>query len=343
VPANVGKATATTPPVHPPRIEAPAAADKHKIAAVPAARVVVAEQPGTFWPSPFLIVVLLGLIAGGVAWHVQAPRPGTTEAGQYMAAFGTAGSEPSPRGTPRGGIKSKGEIMARPSGGVPAPREVGFPSQEDWARRAAKVRNPVSGFFFGVGARSNAQALEDEHQRMKSARAVIKEYVGMYSDLREGEEAAAAYAVRRNLASEHLEHERATQREVFDEAAHRRQLAQKRRKKELTESETHLIEAQHEQQALERFKETKFQAGLARFEEKVKGYLVGAASADAAIAETKAPAKPESGANESEEVVKLYALLQSTMAAIEEGERLGRDTQALRERAELYKKLLNLA
>jgi hypothetical protein len=28
--------------------------------------------------------------------------------------------------------------------------------------------------------------------------------------------------------------------------------------------------------------------------------------------------------------------------AIEEGERLGRDTQALRERAELYKKLLNL-
>ena len=38
----------------------------------------------------------------------------------------------------------------------------------------------------------------------------------------------------------------------------------------------------------------------------------------------------------------LHSLLQTTQREIEEGERLGRDTQALRERLGLYKKLLNL-
>jgi len=226
---------------------------------------------------------------------------------------------------------------------APSVKRADFPSQDGWARRAGDVRNPISGLLFRVGARANARALEAERERMKAARSVIKEYAGMYSDMLEGQEAATAFSVRRDLAAEHYEHERTKQEDIFAESAHKRRLAEKRRAKEMVEADTRFMEAEHEQEATEKFKDAKFALGMARFEEKQKGHEVGAASADAAIAETKAPPKPESSGNESDEVVKLYALLRDTAAAIEEGERLGRDTQALRERAELYKKLLNLA
>lgn len=234
-------------------------------------------------------------------------------------------------------------VMRTAKGAMTAVMQSDLPSQDGWARRAGDVRNPLSGFVFRFQARANARALEEDQKRVKSVRAVVKEYTGMFKDLLEGQDAATAYGARRDLGGEFYEDERAKQQEVFDEAAHRRQLAGKRRKKEMTEADTRCMEAQHEQEALARFKETKFQAGLARFEEKVKGYLVGAASAEAAIAETKAPAKPnEPDANESTEVAMLHSLLQTTQREIEEGERLGRDTQALRERLGVYKKLLNL-
>ena len=205
------------------------------------------------------------------------------------------------------------------------------------------MSNPVSAFVFGVQTRSNAKAMGHEEQRLKAARGVLKEYTAMYKDLLEGHDAATAYGVRRDVADEYVENERANQQEKFAESAHKRQLSTKRREKESIEGDTRTMAARHAQEAEERFKEPKFQAGMARFEAMLKERLVGAATADAAIAETKAPATPESSGNENAEVLQLFALLQGAMAAIEEGERVGRDTQALRERVELYKKLLNLS
>jgi hypothetical protein len=329
LPANVGKATATTPPVHPPRIEAPAAAASAAVAAP-----VVSSAGNGEWVGLFLLLMILACAIISSLCFYSAHLLAERERAKRGAVAGST-AQPAARA-------ATAPVQATIAS-MPTAVQSNLPRQDGWAARAGRVRDPVSGFLFGIQARANAKALDEDQRRVKSVRAAVKEYTGMFKDLLEGQEAALAYNVRHDLAGELYEHERVKQQDAFDETAHRRRLSEKRRKKELTEFETRLIEAQHEQEALERFKETKFQAGLARFEEKVKGYLVGAASADAAIAETKAPAKPETSANESEEVVKLYALLQSTMAAIEEGERLGRDTQALRQRAELYKKLLNLA
>jgi len=284
-----------------------------------------------------VLLIMLACVLASLYRDVRRSSP------SKFAAVATGGPEVRRGARPSGSVEQQSRAVAMPRGTVSAP-EPAFPSQDGWARRAGTVRNPVSGVIFGVRARANARALEEEQKRMKSARGVIKEYAGMYEDLLKGEEAATAYTVRRELGGAHYDHERATQTEAFDEAAHRRQLAGKRRKKELTEADTRHLEAQHEQEATEKFKDAKFALGLARFEEKQKGHEVGSASANAAIAETKEPAQPSPDAgNESAEVMQLYRLLQGTMAAVEEGERLGRDTQALRERAALYKKLLNLA
>lgn len=289
--------------------------------------------------SPWMIWAWLVLATGVVAFFYEfilSPR-----ARRFSMAASDSRSDEGAEG--RGRAQNARFVVAT-NAMPPAMRRSGFPSQDDWTRRAGTVRNPVSGFVFGVRARANARALDEEQKRMKSARGVIKEYAGMYRDLVEGEEVATAHAVRRDLSAAHYEHERTKQMDVFEDAAHRRKLAGKRREKELTEADTRRIEAEHEQEAVERFKEPKFAAGMARFEAKSKEHLVGAATADAAIAETKEPTQPPGDpGNESAEVMQLYRLLQSTMAAIEEGERLGRDTQALRERAALYKKLLNLA
>jgi hypothetical protein len=218
-----------------------------------------------------------------------------------------------------------------------------FPSQDSWVKRAGAVRDPIRGFVFGIQARANARAMTADRDRMKAARAAAKEYVGLYEDLRAGEEAALAYAVRRDLADEFYTHACEAHRDAFAEAHHRRLIADKRRQKEAIEGDTRRIEAQHEQEALIRFKEPKFAAGLARFEEKQKGYEVGSASADAAIAESKAPPPSTTSDNENAEVAALHRQLQLVQAAIEEGERLGRDTQGLRKKRDLYKDLLNIA
>jgi hypothetical protein len=291
--------------------------------------------------SPFFLIALLALIAGGLlvfAIHAAQQSPALR-----YPAFARVQAEYTPPTSERPTMSTDGSNrVMQPERPMPTPRKEGFPSQEDWAARAGKVKNPISGFLFRFGARSNARAMEEERERMKSARGLITEYAGMYADLLKGEEAATAYGLRRDLAGEFYDHGRANQQEVFDEAAHQRQLAEKRRHKEMTEADTRQIEADHEQEAVVRFKEPKFAAGLARFEEKQKGYQVGAASADAAIAETKGPTASEQGANDNAEVVALYALLQEKMRAIEEAERVGQDTQVLRGQVELYKKLLNL-
>lgn len=323
---------ATPTPVSPPAAvpSAPAAAAVSAEAGAPVA------DSSSFAMAMFWVVLACLVIA----FYLTAKR--LVAAGRFYASAANDALTPFRSVKPSDESDRHNRAVTVPRSSVPAPKQA-FPSQDGWASRAGTVRNPVSGFFFGVGARANARAHDEEQKRMKSARGVIKEYAGMYRDLLEGEEAATAHAVRRDLGAAHYEHERATQTEAFDEAAHRRELAGKRRKKELTEADTRRIEAEHEQEAVERFKEPKFAAGLARFEAKSKEHLVGAATADAAIAETKEAAQPPENGNESAEVMQLYRLLQSAMAAIEEGERLGRDTQALRERAELYKKLLNLA
>jgi hypothetical protein len=291
--------------------------------------------------SPLMAFLLLVLTAGCVAAAAAKPNSG-------WRAAASDGRRAPPQ---RDGLERPSRVAPTRSGSAmdasrraaSAAAETGFPSQEGWAQRAGKVRNPLSGFAFRFQARANARAMEEEQKRMQKARGMTKEYTGMLKDLAEGEEAATAYAVRRELAGDFYEHELLKQQEQFEEASHKRRLSGKRRDRELTEADTRRIEAVHEREATEKFKDAKFALGLARFAEKQKGHEVGTASADAAIAETKAPAAPTSGTNESAEVLQLYALLQSTMAAIEEGERVGRDTQALRERRDAYKKLLNLS
>lgn len=333
VPAAPPPASAA-PVVPTPAVQPPAAAEATP---APEFKEPPAAPPST---SPFLAFLLFLLTGGCVAAAAikGIAAPGAAAGAVWRAA---SGKEPL-SGTPRITPAMSGTAMAGARRATSVAAETGIPSQEGWARRAGKVRGPVRGFVFRFQARANARALDEEQQRMKKARGMTKEYTGMLNDLAEGEEAATAYAVRRELAGEHYEDELAQQREAFDEAAHRRGIAGKRRQTELTEADTRRIEAAHEREATEKFKDAKFALGFARFEEKQKGHRVGSASAEAAIAETKTSSEPPNGANESEEVVQLYGLLQSTMAAIEEGERLGRDTQALRERVDLYKKLLRL-
>jgi hypothetical protein len=328
--------TVANGPLRPPVLPSPTIPTLHHELASPPPQPV--RQPAVTAPaapdgfsSTLLFLILLFFLGGGCLLMATAKRPSAR-----VRTPGTGVRESVPCVVP---MRAAGDSGRRPSKAA----SPDFPSQDGWARRAGTVRNPVSGFVFRFQARANARALDEERQRMKSAREMTKEYTGMLNDLAEGEEAATAYAVRRELAGDFYEHELLKQQEQFEEASHKRRLSGKRREKELTEADTRRIEAAHEQEAVERFKEPKFAAGLARFEEKQKGYLVGSASAEAAIAETKTAARPESGANESAEVLQLYALLQSTMAAIEEGERVGRDTQALRERRDMYKKLLNLS
>ena len=288
----------------------------------------------SFLPFSFVVVVLLlAGFAGSITYWLLGP----TETGNGSGPHGAA-SEIKP---PSVGGDAGHAVSSANTGAVTTRTEL--PNQDGWAQRASDVRDPVSGLVFKFQARANARAMAEEQQRVKAARGVLKEYAGMFKDLVEGQEAATAYGVRRDLAGDFHEHERSKAGDAFEESAHRRRLARKRRDKETIEADTRTIEAQHEQEALERFKEAKFQAGFARFEAKAKEHLVGAATAEAAIAETKAPEQPsDPSGNESAEVAMLYTLLQATLREIEERERLGRDTQPMRDRLDLYKKLLNL-
>jgi hypothetical protein len=216
-----------------------------------------------------------------------------------------------------------------------------LPDQEGWAGKAARVRGPLSGFAFRFQAQANARALDAEKVRVASARAVIEEYGALFDEMRVAYESATKFHVRQELSAVFFENEVAEQLEAVEEARHRRRLGHKRRERELIEGDIRRMEAEHAREATETFKDMKFELGRARFEEKRKGHQVGSASAEAAMAETKA-ASPSNGANENEEILQLFKLLQKALSAIEEGERLGLDTQALRERVDLYKKLLGL-
>jgi hypothetical protein len=225
------------------------------------------------------------------------------------------------------------EIIKKP-GSVPVRPNV--PMQDGWAEKAGNVREPFSAVLFRIQARSNIWALKEEQARLAAARGVMKEYVGMYDDLRAGQDAANAYGAQRDLGNKRYDAEMANQKDDLEQGAHKRKLNEKRRVKEQTE-------ADHDQEALEKFKDEKFEVGRARYRAKVQEHLAGAASAEAAIAESKGAAgETSAGGNESLEVAMLHDLLQRKQAAIDEAERLGKDTQALREQLSMYKRMLNL-
>jgi len=182
-----------------------------------------------------------------------------------------------------------------------------------------------------VGDTIYTPALPANAHEAAALRGVVNAHVGAVIAMDRFYAAAAAFAARRVVIS-NPPAEIEAQREEEKELKHQRLLAEKRRERELIDADVEIMEAEHRAEAKHRFKERKYEAGFARFDEMTAKRRVGEAVARASMGEeilepeSKLAEKPKSAST-----AETLALLADDLERqIDEAEAAGRPTDQLR-------------
>jgi hypothetical protein len=143
--------------------------------------------------------------------------------------------------------------------------------------------------------------------------------------------AAVAFQARRNVIYDEAADVEA-QHEAERELRHQRQLAEKRRERQLLQDDLETLQVRDKIAAVEEFRDHKFGLGAARFAEKMAKHRVGEATARAAMQEEllEPEPKPTEKSKSTSTAETLAFLADDLEKQIEEAEAAGRPTDQLR-------------
>jgi len=193
-----------------------------------------------------------------------------------------------------------------------------------------------------VGNKVYAPILSDDANAAMATAGVLEAHARAVIAMDRVYAAIAAYAAHRTVIWKPAEELAAAHREET-ELLHQDALAEKRREKELHEADLATLEAKHRLEAAAQFKEYKFQAGEARFAEKIAQRRVGEAVARAGLHDPEAN-EPKSAAppasKEPSILDHLAARAQELDEQIEQAEAAGKPTDRLRAELDILNGML---
>ena len=206
---------------------------------------------------------------------------------------------------------------------------------------ASNARNPVTGVFRRIGLRTAIATMVVETEHARTLTALITENGHVLEAVDKFLDISARSQAKRDLAPEIYLNHLHGEMDVFQEAAHLRELAIVRRHKEVFIAKTEQLQAKHRLEAETEFKDAKFAAGHARFDAKVAGRKVDTAVANAAAAKSgEKREEPKGQPTENADVAAIHAMILKKQSQIEEREADGKDTTKEREQLEKLRALL---
>lgn len=182
-----------------------------------------------------------------------------------------------------------------------------------------------------VGGTIYMPALPADANDAAALRGAVNAHVGAVIAMDRFYAAAAAFAAPRVVIS-NPGAEIEAQREEEKELKHQRLLAEKRRERELIDADVEIMDAEHRAEAKHLFKESKYKAGFARFDEMTAKRRVGEAVARASMEEEilepeRKPAEKPKSASTAEMLAQVADDLEKQ---IDNEEAAGRPTDQLR-------------
>jgi hypothetical protein len=161
-----------------------------------------------------------------------------------------------------------------------------------WARKAVAVRSPVGAFTYGVRARASMISMETAMQHAKVLGQLMDVAAETIVKMHRAEDLARTTAVRQELGPQLYDNEVSRQLNEMMEDQHVRELASRRRTRELVQSDTETLLVEQNRRAKEKFEPLKHMIGEERFKAEAARRKVGTAEAFAAMAEAGHPAEP---------------------------------------------------
>jgi hypothetical protein len=184
-------------------------------------------------------------------------------------------------------------------------------------------RNPLTGVFQRIGDNTAARSFDSQ----ASVFAALTRYLEQQTKAVEAND--RLYNAIEQFHAHRLGLLNPADQERFDEDAHQRILAKKRREKEQYEADEQTLDVKHRLEAKVEFKDHKFAAGAARFAQKIAERQVGEAVARSSLEpepqETPAPEKPVSIA------AVLADFVQKLERDIDAAEAAGKPTKQMRD------------
>jgi hypothetical protein len=202
------------------------------------------------------------------------------------------------------------------------------PAAEARARigHAVTIRNPFRALVHSIGNDSAVSALESQTRLAHALTLCIDQHTKAVDAMDK------LHTSIDNFQANRLGLARPEIQERLEEEMHQRTVARKRREKELYEAQEQALEAKHRLEARAQFKEQKFAAGAARFNQKIAERQVGEAVARASMQEEilEPEGRQQHGSKSASKAQTLALLIDELEKEIDEAEAAGRPTEELR-------------
>lgn len=166
---------------------------------------------------------------------------------------------------------------------LPMPPVVPLPELQGRMAKALSTDTFMEAWRFRRESSATISALAAQQRLATATSACIEEHIKALGTLGRFHDATVALQVRKDLAGETYDNHASEERERLTEAAHRRALAEQRRKKEMLEAKRQTVEAQHSLEATRLFKELKFELGRIRMRARQNDAEVDGKTAEAAV------------------------------------------------------------